>query len=57
MHRLIDLLQNFSETNMGAGLRVSSGLDWAFSKIERAEAAPLRYPVFANRAQMATELR
>jgi len=31
-----DVLTNFSETNMGCGLRVVSGLDWVFSQVEEA---------------------
>jgi len=31
-----EVLTNFSETNLGAGLRVASGLDWVFEQSERA---------------------
>ncbi|HTD86591.1 MAG TPA: glycosyltransferase family 2 protein [Candidatus Binatia bacterium] len=31
-----DVLTNVSETNLGAGLRVASGLDWVFSQSEEA---------------------
>jgi hypothetical protein len=31
-----EVFRNFSESNLGAGARVSSGLDWVFSKVDRA---------------------
>src|SRR6185295_7470179 len=31
-----EVITNFSETNLGAGLRVASGLDWVFEQNERA---------------------
>lgn len=31
-----ELLTNFSETNLGSGLRVASGLDWVFGQSEQA---------------------
>ncbi|MFB8790195.1 MAG: glycosyltransferase family 2 protein [Potamolinea sp.] len=31
-----EVLTNFSEKNLGCGLRVSSGLDWVFSEVEEA---------------------
>jgi len=31
-----ELLRNFSETNIGCGLRVAGGLDWVFQQIEEA---------------------
>lgn len=31
-----DILTNFSDTNLGCGIRVSSGLDWVFSEVEEA---------------------
>jgi hypothetical protein len=31
-----ELLKNYADTNLGCGIRVKSGLDWAFQKIEQA---------------------
>jgi hypothetical protein len=31
-----EVFRDFSESNLGAGARVSSGLDWVFSKVDRA---------------------
>jgi hypothetical protein len=31
-----EVLTDFAESNMGCGLRVSSGLDWVFSEVEKA---------------------
>jgi hypothetical protein len=31
-----DVHKNYAETNMGCGLRVSSGIDWAFEQVEEA---------------------
>jgi hypothetical protein len=31
-----EVLTNFSDTNLGCGIRISSGLDWVFSQVESA---------------------
>lgn len=46
-----EVLKNYSEVNLGCGLRVSSGLDWVFSLVEAAiilEDDCLPHPSFFN---------